>query len=151
MSSQKVEQTREEKLEAIIHYIEKRIWNQCALFKAYDTIKEEQADPDSRPESKEYWASFYSGQIERIQRILSEHQDKFNAKLIQCIDMISLELYDNAVQNAETGVLIHPVIDGVLLEDLSIYLFKTEKNKRSMNIRFVKFTDAGMRLLLRFV
>ena len=144
MSSQKVVQTREEKLEAILPLIKDWILLKCLYSSWMDALNHVQNIGYSTPEKIADSLREASDVIERIQRILSKLQDKLNTKLVQCIDVIALELYDNAVQNAVTGDLIHPV------RHLLFHL-RMKKNPSDFNADVIKFTDTGLRLLLRFV
>jgi hypothetical protein len=144
MSSQKVEQTREEKLEAILPNIKEWIIIKCLLFSWVDALKDAQRDSDLSAERKEDYLRRCTDEIERFQRLLSRRQPMFNAKLVQCIDVITLEVYKISLQEGVTGVLIHPIED--ILWQLGI-----QNNFRLFKTSLIRFTDAGLSLLSLFV
>jgi hypothetical protein len=144
MSSQKVVQTREEKLEAILPFVKEWIMLKCILSDWVIGLKEIHRDCYSAPEIKVDSLRRASDKIELIQRILSKRQDKFNTKLVQCIDVIAIELYENAVQKIDAGVLIRPV-------PLLFLHLRSENNISNLDTNIIEFTDAGLNLLSRFV
>jgi hypothetical protein len=144
MSSQKVEQTREEKFEAILHKIKEWIIIKSLLSSWVDALKDVQRDSDLSPEKKEDWLRSCTDEVERFQRLLSRRQPMFNAKLLQCIDMIALEVYTSSFQEGVTGVLIHPI------QNILFHL-RMQNNVRHFDTGLVQFTDAGLSLLSLFV
>jgi hypothetical protein len=144
MSSQKVEQTREEKLEAILPFVKEWIIIKCLLFSWVDALKDVQRDSDLSAERKEDYLRRATDEVERFQRLLRRRQPMFNAKLVQCIDVITLEVYKISLQEGVTGVLIHPIQH--ILSQL-----RMQNNVRYFNTGLISFTDAGLSLLSLFV
>jgi hypothetical protein len=144
MSSQKVEQTREEKLAAILPNIKEWIIIKCLLFYWINEVKYVQSNSDFSPEIKEHSLRRSSDEIERFQRLLSRRQPMFNAKLLQCIDMMALEVYTSSCQEGVTGVLIHPI------QNMFFHL-QMQFNVCHFDTNPIRFTDAGLNLLSLFV
>ena len=151
MSSQKVEQTREEKLAEIKECVLLKL----LLFYGFKVLKRTQRDPYSAPEMKEENTNSVIKVIENIQHILRKFQDKSSTQLDLFIDDIVFEFHENTTKQDE-GELIHPDLSlfyAMESEELIVEIayWKSESRIVKSYAELIRFTDAGLSLLSRFL